>query len=141
MLEELHVHKVECMYHMYVLGITGDCDGHAVASEANWKWGGLDISENFQQGKKRGDGYGYVLLCKTNGGGGDSNAFDDSLFHWTFIKYTTTKFFSTRVCTGELVMIDWHTKYWFNFWHSWIKSWRWWGVPEILFAHCEPNKQ
>lgn len=43
MLEELHVHKVEYMYHMYVLGITGDCDGHAVASEANWKWGGLDI--------------------------------------------------------------------------------------------------
>lgn len=43
MLEELHVHKVECMYHMYVLGITGDCDGHAVASEAIWKWGGLDI--------------------------------------------------------------------------------------------------
>lgn len=43
MLEELHVHKVECMYYMYVLGITGDCDGHAVASEANWKWGGLDI--------------------------------------------------------------------------------------------------
>lgn len=70
MLEELHVHKVECMYHMYVLGITGDCDDHAVASEANWKWGGLDISENFQQGKNRGDGYGYVLLCKTNGGGG-----------------------------------------------------------------------
>lgn len=43
MLEELHVHKVESMYYMYVLGITGDCDGHAVASEANWKWGGLDI--------------------------------------------------------------------------------------------------
>lgn len=70
MLEELHVHKVECMYHMYVLGITGDCDGHAVASEANWKWGGLDISENFQQGKNRGDGYGYVLLCKKKWGGG-----------------------------------------------------------------------
>lgn len=43
MLEELHVHKVECMYYMYVLGITGDCDDHAMASEANWKWGGLDI--------------------------------------------------------------------------------------------------
>lgn len=92
--------------------------------------------------KKKG---GWLWICltlqKKMGGGGDSNAFDDSLFHWTFIKYTTTKFFSTRVCTGELVMIDWHTKYWFNFWHSWIKSWRWWGVPEILFAHCEPNKQ
>lgn len=91
--------------------------------------------------KKKG---GWLWICLTlqkKMGGGDSNAFDDSLFHWTFIKYTTAKFFSTRVCTGELVMIDWHTKYWFNFWHSWIKSWRWWGVPEILFAHCEPNKQ
>lgn len=47
MLEELYVYKVECMYYMYVLGIIGDCDGYVVVLEANWKWGGLDILENF----------------------------------------------------------------------------------------------
>lgn len=130
----MHVLHVCIGYHWW---LWWPCSG--VRSELKVRW--ARHIRKLPTRKKKG---GWLWICLTlqkKMGGGDSNAFNDSLFHWTFIKYTTTKFFSTRVCTGELVMIDWHTKYWFNFWHSWIKSWRWWGVPEILFAHCEPNKQ